>query len=216
MVLASQEIKQHIMLGANTKDFSHIVHILEDVDTENRGLSGSWFQETSKHGKSGCLTCAVVSEEGENLTIVHSHTCATDSGLIAELLDESPHSEAIIGLFLLFNGVWYFLKVFGILCAYVIIAEESLIFLVTSLSSTGSLAAEVPWLRYSELGWDNLITVEAETCPEHEVEEQHQKASSERVALINNPHRGEIKAIQGVEVVEENLLDTLIHANIRE
>jgi hypothetical protein len=96
---------------------------------------------------------------------------------------------------LLFNGVWYLLKVFGILCAYVIIAEESLIFLVTSLTSTGSLATEVPGLCYSELSWDNLITVEAETCPEHEVEEQHQKSSGERVALINNPHRGEIKAI---------------------
>lgn len=165
------------MLGANTQDLSHFVHIIEDVDSENRGLSGSWFQKTSKHGKSGCLASAVVSEEGENLTIVHSHTCTTDSGLIAEFLDKSPHSEAIIGLFLLFDRVCDLLKVSGILLAYVIIVEESLSFLVTNLLSAGSLAAEVPGLRDSELAWDNLITVEAETYPEHEVEEQHQKAS---------------------------------------
>lgn len=136
-------------------------------------MSGSWLQKTSEHGNCGCLTSAVVSEEGENLTIVHSHTCTTDSGLIAKFLDESPHSEAIVGLFLLFDGVWDLLKIFSILLAYVIIVEESLIFLLVILSSAGSLATEVPWLRNSELARDNLVTVEAETYPEHEVEEQH-------------------------------------------
>lgn len=35
MVLASEEIKKYIVLWANAEDFSHFVHIVENVDSEN-------------------------------------------------------------------------------------------------------------------------------------------------------------------------------------
>ena len=67
------------MLGANTHELSHIIHIIKEVSAKHFSTSMRIFNQPSKHRYSGGLTCSIVTKESEYLATVHLEVDTFDS-----------------------------------------------------------------------------------------------------------------------------------------
>jgi len=67
-----------------------------------------------------------MSEQGENLSVIHCHASPVDGRLVSELFNEAPYFKALIISFLLFERVCDCLKVPGVSVAFLVILKKSL------------------------------------------------------------------------------------------
>ena len=59
------------MLWAYTHVLPDVVHLCEEVFIEDATLASRLRQEPSQHGDCGGLSCAIVPQKREDLTVVH-------------------------------------------------------------------------------------------------------------------------------------------------
>lgn len=202
------------MLWANSQDLPHFIHLIEDVNAENLCESSVGFNQTCQHRDRGCFTGTVVAKEGKDLPLVHCKIDVAYSGLISELFDETSDLQAVIIFFLLFERLSNAFKVSWVFVTNVILFKQSLLLILVTDLCWFSFAAEVPWLGNSELTWHNLVKIEPEDGVEYDVANHHYETSPERVSLVDDWSCAQGQSFLCLVVVEENLLDHLVHANV--
>lgn len=91
------------MLRANTENLSYVFHIVKEVGAKDLGTTLRGIDQTCQHRDSCGFTSAVMSEEGENLAVVHFDIEASDRlEPVIESLHEILNLEnLLIGLHLL-------------------------------------------------------------------------------------------------------------------
>lgn len=67
------------MLGTDSKELSHTIHVVEQVVSENLSGTRRGAQEPSQHGDGCGLTRTVMSQQSEDLSVVHLHVDTLDS-----------------------------------------------------------------------------------------------------------------------------------------
>ena len=86
VLLYSQIIIEYIVLRAESKTRPDPLQIAPDATSIQEGCAASGWDESSQHGHRGGLTCAVVTQQDSDLTLVHVHGDIVDCGFVLEHL----------------------------------------------------------------------------------------------------------------------------------
>ena len=78
MLSGSQIFKEDIVLWADAHEFSDLVHLLEQVASEDFGTAHRLFDQTCEHRDCRTFASTVMAEQGENLTVIHLYIDAFD------------------------------------------------------------------------------------------------------------------------------------------
>ena len=85
MLLRGQQVKKHIMLGADAHDLASFIHLREHIEVVERCIASGVVDQASQH-RDGCsLARAIVTEQAEDLVLIQLQVYAID-GLEAILI----------------------------------------------------------------------------------------------------------------------------------
>lgn len=178
MLCRCQILKKHIVLRADSEDFPHVIHVIEDVLAEALRFTFGWSKQASQHGQRRGFSGAIVTEQCKNLTFVHFQVDSTNCLLWTELFDEIANLEAFTCRLLSFERVRNLFKVPHINLRGVLIIIEWLVHILIESNPLAltAFAEEVPWLCYSVCRWDYLVQVETDEVVENSIECEPEKS----------------------------------------
>lgn len=107
-----------------------------------------------------------MAQKCKDLPLIHRHIHTFNSSKISEFFDKASDFQNIILLLLPLERIWHCFKVPRILIRtyFIIVKWESHVILIEGLALflTAAHEREVPLLRDTKTGWNNLIQIKAE------------------------------------------------------
>ena len=202
MLTWGQQIEQDIVLWANTHELSHLIRLLEHVDVIDSGSSASLVDKTSQHRDGGSLSSAIVSEQSEDLALIHPHIEIVDGLEVSKLFRESFHLHHISSGFQSAAHHWWSLKVLsangGDFKLIILIACQEHLLVVSLLGGSSALSpvpAAAVEARHAAEDWVAGLAVLARQhsvephTDEHEQDEtheEHQHGDPEAVVVVEH------------------------------
>lgn len=110
MLFHSEVLVKSVVLRTDSKRFSYLLYFCVSVYRE---VAFVWFRHSRKHGDSCGLSGAVMSQQSENLPLVHTHCQVIDCdyGFIfapSELFAQSHDFNSLVVLLLIQQSLLYF------------------------------------------------------------------------------------------------------------
>ena len=71
MFAGREQFEEDVMLRADTHEFTELVHLIEHVDIVASRCTLRLLDQASQHRDDGGLTCTIVAQKSEDLTVIH-------------------------------------------------------------------------------------------------------------------------------------------------